>query len=354
MRAIANVTKGLFLLVFWSTILVIAAGVTIYKTTGIGGEIPGVLTDKVMEFVVKSSRASAIPGPVTTVHTEPIIHSTELITRTYVVIKRGDWLSKIAAANHTTVEALVNTKANRERYPSLVKNPSVIHAGWTIVIPPSAATATTIISSPEKSVHAQAEQNDYPERTAKAGTRDNHASSDHAPKHRIVHKKHWDASHSPEHSRQKQPAAGNPDVLRLRMSDRISLIKERYGHIVSDASSKKRVPKDVIFAVMLVESGGYTHAVSETGAQGLMQILPSTQRGLGLRRHEAFDPEKAILAGTQYLRENYEQFQDGKIAILAYYEGAGGAKTWIRSHGNPMKHPYVRAVYAARKHFQEV
>jgi LysM repeat protein len=50
---------------------------------------------------------------------------------TYTVV-RGDSLSRIAARNHTTVARLV--ELNKVRYPSLVKNPRLIHAGWVLTV----------------------------------------------------------------------------------------------------------------------------------------------------------------------------------------------------------------------------
>jgi LysM repeat protein len=45
----------------------------------------------------------------------------------------GDSLTKIAAANGTTVSALVSL--NSSTYPSLTSNPNVIYPGWVLVLP---------------------------------------------------------------------------------------------------------------------------------------------------------------------------------------------------------------------------
>lgn len=52
--------------------------------------------------------------------------------RTYTV-QAGDNLQDIANQNNTTVTALV--QLNKDRYPSLVENPGIIHTGWEIEIP---------------------------------------------------------------------------------------------------------------------------------------------------------------------------------------------------------------------------
>jgi uncharacterized protein YkwD len=51
------------------------------------------------------------------------------------IVQRGDTLAKIAAANDTTVEKLV--ELNVEAYPSLESNPGAIEVGWELKVPSS-------------------------------------------------------------------------------------------------------------------------------------------------------------------------------------------------------------------------
>ncbi len=53
----------------------------------------------------------------------------------YYVVQPGDTLSKIAAEYDTTVAELV--ALNRDRYPSLAANPSLIRIGWELRLPES-------------------------------------------------------------------------------------------------------------------------------------------------------------------------------------------------------------------------
>lgn len=67
-------------------------------------------------------------------------------TSTYTVV-RGDTLSRIAARHHTTVARLV--ELNRQRYPSLAKNPNLIFAGWVLTFDASASgTRAAPVSAP--------------------------------------------------------------------------------------------------------------------------------------------------------------------------------------------------------------
>jgi LysM repeat protein len=58
--------------------------------------------------------------------------------QSYTVV-RGDNLSRIASRNHTTVTRLV--ELNKSRYPSLARNPRLIHPGWVLTVGGAQATS---------------------------------------------------------------------------------------------------------------------------------------------------------------------------------------------------------------------
>ena len=84
------------------------------------------------------------------------------------------------------------------------------------------------------------------------------------------------------------------------------------------------VPIDLA-AVILVESGGRTSALSPKGARGLWQLMPDTARRYGLRvdevRDDRLDLFKATDAAARYLHDLYAQFGDWKLALAAYNTG---------------------------------
>ena len=122
-----------------------------------------------------------------------------------------------------------------------------------------------------------------------------------------------------------------------------------FAGIVDSAARRHGVDPDLVHAVIAVESGYRASAQSPAGAQGLMQLMPSTQRDLGVA--DAFDPHQNVDAGVAYLRRLTDQF--GTVLALAAYNAGPGAVR--RYNGIPPfeeTRAYVRAVLdqAAEEH----
>src|ERR1041385_8993115 len=71
------------------------------------------------------------------------------------------------------------------------------------------------------------------------------------------------------------------------------------------------------------ESHFNTRAVSPRGARGLMQLMPGTGARCGVRR--LHDPAQNITAGTRYLRELLDRFNNRVDLVLASYTAGEGA-----------------------------
>jgi soluble lytic murein transglycosylase-like protein len=107
----------------------------------------------------------------------------------------------------------------------------------------------------------------------------------------------------------------------LHSAGRRAMAPSELQPLVQDAAAKTGVSEELITAVMQVESGFQPNAVSPVGAQGLMQLMPSTARGLGVQN--AFDPRQNILGGAEYLRQQLNRFGSVEKALAAYNAGPG-------------------------------
>lgn len=95
---------------------------------------------------------------------------------------------------------------------------------------------------------------------------------------------------------------------------------------IAEAAQRFGIPVTWIAAVMRAESAGDVRALSPAGAMGLMQVMPDTWAGLRIRHslgHDPLDPRDNILAGTAYLREMWDRYDNVAAMLAAYNAGPG-------------------------------
>lgn len=93
--------------------------------------------------------------------------------------------------------------------------------------------------------------------------------------------------------------------------------------IVLDAAQREGLEPRLLTAVIEQESAFRPCAVSEKGAQGLMQLMPATAEQFGVK--DPFDIQENIGAGARFLKELLTRYTgDLSLALGAY--NAGPAK----------------------------
>ncbi len=94
-----------------------------------------------------------------------------------------------------------------------------------------------------------------------------------------------------------------------------------YKKIIIKASKKYNVSPELVEAVIKAESGFEKDAVSDKGAEGLMQLMPQTQRMFDVT--DPFNPSQNIYGGTKYLKSLIVKYRGNlPLALAAYNAGS--------------------------------
>lgn len=92
--------------------------------------------------------------------------------------------------------------------------------------------------------------------------------------------------------------------------------------IFTRAASQYGISENLLKAVAKAESGFDPSSVSRAGAQGVMQLMPSTAASMGVA--DPLDAEQNIMGGARYLSQKISQYNgDVKLALAAYNAGSG-------------------------------
>jgi soluble lytic murein transglycosylase-like protein len=112
--------------------------------------------------------------------------------------------------------------------------------------------------------------------------------------------------------------------------------------IIKEAADRYGVAEDLIAAVIEAESQFNPRAVSNRGAQGLMQLMPDTAASLGVE--DPFSPRENIHGGVRHLRSLMDRFDNNVPLALAAYNAGHVA---VIHHGGIPPYPQTRA-YVSR------
>jgi len=114
------------------------------------------------------------------------------------------------------------------------------------------------------------------------------------------------------------------------------------AHVIYEESEKFSLDPLLILAVIIAESSFKKHQVSERGAEGLMQLMPSTAQNVAAKwgivwpQHEGLrNPGLNIRVGTAYLFELILDFKDIKRALTAYNIGESVTREYLYFGATP-------------------
>lgn len=117
--------------------------------------------------------------------------------------------------------------------------------------------------------------------------------------------------------------------------------------MISRISDKYNLDPALLKAVVKVESGFNSGAVSKAGAMGLMQLMPGTAASLGVK--DPFNAGENLEAGARYLKSMLDRYNGNVDLALAAYNAGPGA---VQKHGGvpPYKETmaYLQRVHNSR------
>jgi soluble lytic murein transglycosylase len=108
-----------------------------------------------------------------------------------------------------------------------------------------------------------------------------------------------------------------------------------YEAIVRGHARNYRLDPAFLAAVIYQESKFDAHARSDSGAIGLMQLLPATAKGIAVhtggsrfRVADLDDPEINVRYGSWYLRHLLDKYGNERLALAAYNAGQDNVDRW--------------------------
>ena len=112
----------------------------------------------------------------------------------------------------------------------------------------------------------------------------------------------------------------------------------KYGSIIRGHARNYRLDPALLAAVIYQESKFRPDVKSDSGAIGLMQLLPDTAKGIAIhtggtrfRVSDLYDPELNVRYGSWYLRHLLDKYGNERTALAAYNAGQENVDEWRRA-----------------------
>lgn len=119
-------------------------------------------------------------------------------------------------------------------------------------------------------------------------------------------------------------------TVKSSVSDKVtetadSMKTTKYDSYFKEAAIKYNVSESLLKGIAKAESDFDPNSLSGSGAMGIMQLMPETAKGLGVK--DPYDPRQNILGGAKCISQKLEEFNgDVRLALAAYNAGSGAVK----------------------------
>jgi soluble lytic murein transglycosylase len=133
-----------------------------------------------------------------------------------------------------------------------------------------------------------------------------------------------------------------------------------YSEFVRVHAHEHDLDPALLAAVIYQESKFNANAKSSSGAIGLMQLTPSTARGIAVRTggsafrvDDLYDADLNIRYGAWYLDNLFHKYGNERLVLAAYNAGQGNVDRW-RAAGEPIQFAETKAYVARVEHLERI